>query len=209
MRPPHWMNAHSFSWPAYYWCSKCLSTLRLLKFVNRFHSKHNSLPQSALGGLSTKSRNCNFNTLPSRLSSSITLCRTCDVWEPGSKKHLTTFENPLDPQKIAGTVGRITYPTELTATEFAMTEDDTRGLDDEDGSSGTDSTLTSSKWGHELNLDAGDCDVCLENACMEVSGTLQLCDQVQGIGNTDGAFLNLSFTGNDRKLTYDFKPWFL
>ena len=62
--PSCWMNIHSFSWPAYYWCSKCLNTLRLSRFVNRCHSKRNSLPQSALGGLSTKSRNSNFDTLP-------------------------------------------------------------------------------------------------------------------------------------------------
>ena len=46
---------------------------------------------------------------------------------------------------MAGTVCRITFPPELTATEFALTEDDTGGLDDEDGNSGADSTLTSSK----------------------------------------------------------------
>ena len=36
---------------------------------------------------------------PLRPRSSTTLGLTKDVWEPGSKKHLTTFLQPLDPQK--------------------------------------------------------------------------------------------------------------
>ena len=72
---------------------------------------------------------------PSRPSSSTTLCWTKDVWEPGSKKHLATFLQPLDPQRTAGTVCRITFPPELTAMELATMEDDEGGVADEDGGS--------------------------------------------------------------------------
>ena len=148
--------------------------------------------------------------LPSRPSSSITFCWTNDVWAPGSKKHLTTFEHPLDPHKIAGTVCRITFPTELTATEFAMTEDDTGGRDDEDGNSGTDSTLTSSKWGRAESW-------CRRLWCLPRqylhggfwhTSALWPDSRHRKHRPLEVAFLNLSFTGNDRKLTHDFKPWF-
>lgn len=69
---------------------------------------------------------------PSRPRSATTLGLTKDVWEPGSKKHLTTFLQPLDPQKTAGTVCRITFPRELTAMELVTMEDKEGGAADED-----------------------------------------------------------------------------
>lgn len=61
--------------------------------------------------------------------SATTLGLTKDVWEPGSKKHLTTFLQPLDPQKTAGTVCRITFPRELTAMELVTMEDKEGGAE--------------------------------------------------------------------------------
>ena len=70
--------------------------------------------------------------LPSRPSSSTTLYLIKDICEPGSKKHLNTFEPPFDPHKIAATVCRITFPPIFPAMQLAITEDGIGGAEGDD-----------------------------------------------------------------------------
>ena len=114
---------------------------------------------------------------PLRPRSSTTLGLTKDVWEPGSKKHLTTFLQPLDPQKqqkqSAGSPSHVSWPQwKLLLWKTEREELQMRIL--------IQRILTwlllAETW---LVPSAGDCDVYHGQIYRAGFDKLQLCDQFQ------------------------------